>query len=144
MTDFSTSDQTYYFVVEGDMRQSPSRLYQAWTHGFEEWFAAPGSLQMRADVGEPFYFETEFEGMRHPHYGRFLRLVPDRLVEITWVTGERGTEGAETIVKVEFTPKGSGSHVHLEHKGFTTHEAARQHEKAWPLVFKQQEERLRE
>lgn len=141
---FRSSDQTYQFAVERDMRQPPSRLYQAWTTGFDTWFAAPGSVRMRADAGEPFYFETAFEGRRHPHYGRFLRLVPDRLVEMTWVTGNRGTEGAETIVTVEFASRGSGSHVRLEHKGFTTEHAARQHEEAWPSVLSQQEEKLAE
>jgi uncharacterized protein YndB with AHSA1/START domain len=67
------SRRQHGFVVQRDMRQPPARLYQAWTQGFEEWFAAPGSVRMRADVGEAYFFETDFEDKRQPHYGRLLR-----------------------------------------------------------------------
>jgi uncharacterized protein YndB with AHSA1/START domain len=132
------------FTVERDMAQPPARLYRAWTEGFDQWFAAPGTVRMRAEVDTPFYFETDFQSKRHPHYGRFLRLVPDRLVEMSWVTGAGGTEGAETVVAVAFEPNGAGTHVRLEHKGFASEASARQHEEAWPVVLREQEKRLME
>jgi uncharacterized protein YndB with AHSA1/START domain len=43
-------------TVEREMRASPSNVYQAWTEGFDTWFARPGVIRMRAEVEEPFYF----------------------------------------------------------------------------------------
>jgi uncharacterized protein YndB with AHSA1/START domain len=118
-------------------------LYRAWTEQFDVWFAAPGSVRMRPDVGEPFFFETEFHGTRHPHYGRFLRLVPGRLVELTWVTGAGGTEGAETVVTVELTPDDTDrTSLELTHAGFITDQQRDRHRDSWPLVLDQMQLRL--
>ncbi|GAB2450877.1 uncharacterized protein YndB with AHSA1/START domain [Conyzicola lurida] len=116
------------------MAASPGVLFIALTEGFDTWFAAPGKIVMRPREGEPFVFQTLHEGRFHSHYGRFVKLIPDRLVEMTWVTGDPGTRGAETLVSFDLRPAEPGTALRLVHSGFEDAESVARHESAWETV----------
>lgn len=119
----------------------PALVYRAVTVDWHPWLADATSLQLRADAGAPFYFEgfghDAAEGTaptvthRMPHYGRFLALIPDQLVAMTWVSGPDGTAGHETVVTIQLEAHGRATRLSLTHEGFATETAREQHRRRW-------------
>jgi len=120
------------------MNAAPDRVYAAWTRNLDSWFAQAGTLYLVPEAGQPYFFYNRDEWGRHPHYGRFLKLEENRLIEMTWMTGNgtvEGTQGAETILRIALTPKGTATNLHLTHAGFATKQALIGHRENWPLAL---------
>jgi uncharacterized protein YndB with AHSA1/START domain len=133
--DRAKDEGTHSFTVERVMQATADAIFRAWTEEFDTWFAAPGSIVMRASVGEPYWFEVIHEGARHPHYGRYLALQPGRLIEQTWVIGRNGTDGAETVVRLDLTEEEAGTRLRLAHRGFFDAGASARAAQSWPHIL---------
>lgn len=129
-------DRPFGLVVERSVEAVPAVLFDAWTTGFDRWFAEPGALVLTPQVNAPYFFETTHAGRRHPHYGRFLQVERDRLLRLTWVN-EAGTRGHETVLTVSLTPAGDETALRLEHRGFPDAPTRDHHEQAWQELLDQ-------
>ncbi len=126
-------------TCEHTVNAKPEEVYAAWTKRFDTWFAQAGTLAMVPEPGRPYFFYNRNEWGRHPHYGRFLDVKENQLIEMTWMTGNgtaEGTEGAETVLRIELVPKGWATEVRLTHSGFVSEKSRDGHKegRCLPLV----------
>ena len=125
-------------TCECTVNAAPGAVFAAWTERFDSWFAQPGTLAMVPEPGRPYFFYNRDEWGRHPHYGRFLDVVQDELIEMTWITGNGdavGTEGAETVLRIELAAKAGATEIRLTHSGFASEESCKGHRDNWPLAL---------
>ena len=128
-------------ILEIQMKADSASIYDAWTRDFDLWFAEPCELIMTPEVNRPFFFNNRHEWGRHAHYGRFLKLEKNKMIELTWLT-EKGTHGAETVIRVDLTPRDGGTNSRMTHSGFEGKAAAKGHKGNWPAALKELDQKL--
>lgn len=139
------STRPLHMTCEYTVNAKPNEVYAAWTKRFDLWFAQAGTVSMIPEEGRPYFFYNRDEWGRHPHYGRFLDLKENRLIEMTWMTGNgtaEGTAGAETILRIELTPEAAATKLRLTHSGFISEESCTAHKENWPLALQELDEAL--
>lgn len=140
LVDISSRPQS--MTIERQMKADAASIYQAFSENWDLWFAQPGECMMKPQIDSPYFFKTKTEWGGHPHHGRFVELEPNKLVVMTWVTGKGGTDGAETVIRVELTPNKEGTMMRFTHSGFETQESCQGHIDNWPEAFDGLEEAL--
>lgn len=114
---------------------SPERVFRAWTDpaSLKAWLAEGGDVVADPRPGGLFYLGMQHSGAIRPHYGRYLRVEGPRLLEFTWVSEH--TQGKESVVTLEFTPRGSRTELRLTHEGLPDERMALAHTEGWSFFL---------
>lgn len=114
---------------------SPERVFRAWTDpaSLKTWLAEGGDVVVDPRPGGLFYLGMQHSGAIRPHYGRYLRVEGPRLLEFTWVSEH--TQGKESVVTLEFTPRGSRTELRLTHEGLPDERMALAHTEGWSFFL---------
>lgn len=131
-----------HLILEKQMKANAADLYKAWTEDFDLWFAQPGELIMVPEIDKPFFFYNRHDWGRHAHYGRFIKLEKNRHIEMTWLTGDGGTFGAETVITIELIPQDQDTIMYMTHSGFNDEKAAKAHKENWPIALDELDQKL--
>lgn len=121
---------------------SPERVFRAWTDpaSAKAWLAEGGDVVMDPQPDGLFYFGMMHRGIPRPHYGRYLRVENPRLLEFTWVSEH--TRGKESVVTIEFKPRGNQTELSLTHEGLPDEDMAMAHTQGWTFFLDTLAERM--
>ncbi len=123
---------------------SAERVFAAWTDpaSVRAWLAGGQNASVDARVDGLFYIEMPWQERIYPHYGRYLLVEKPRLLEFTWVS--EGTQGKESVVTIELTPRGKQTELVLTHAGLPTEALADDHRGGWIQFLESLVERLKQ
>jgi uncharacterized protein YndB with AHSA1/START domain len=129
-------------TVPRTIQASAERVFRAWTDPdvARRWLSNGGDLVLQPHVGGLYFLDMVYGEHTYPHYGRYLRVEPQRLLEFTWMS--QGTLGKESLVRVEFEPLAAGTRVTLTHVGLPDEKLRDDHESGWKELLAWLEERL--
>lgn len=113
------------------------RVFQAWTdpEQVKKWFGPKGCTCPEAEldlrVGGRYRFVLEEPDGRHIVTGEYVEIsAPERLV-FTWKWEHSPKDSPETLVTVEFLPKGDGTEMVLTHERFPAEDLRDLHDQGW-------------
>ncbi len=129
-------------TVPRTIKASPERVFRAWTdpEKARPWLSNGGDLVLQPHRGGLFYLDMIYGDHTYPHYGRYLQVEANRLLEFTWMS--QGTLGMESIVRVDFEAADGGTRVTLTHSGLPDEKNRADHEGGWKELLEWLEGRI--
>lgn len=135
----SDEKNTLELRIERTIQASPEEVYKSWMNSKVKgtpWHAAD-KLIISFKKDGLFYCLANAT----PHYGRFTRIEPSRLVQHTWISPY--TEGRESVVTVSFKKIGGDTRFVLVHSDLPNSAKGRAHEAGWAHVIEEFPNRFR-
>jgi len=119
--------------LERRIEAPPDQVFDAWLDPACEaspWHGAkPGWLQ--AEVDGLFYRKhlSKAGDMELAHYGRFTEVTRPARLQYTWIS--QHTRGLESLVTLDFLPRGTATQIVLVHENLPDDEKGRMHDGGW-------------
>lgn len=125
--------KTMSVKVERTIQASPADVFDAWLDPDSKgspWNGADKAIVQPVPDGLFYRAHQAKEGdYGLAHYGRFLAIEHPRRLQYTWVS--QHTRGLESVVTMDFEPRGEATHVVLVHENLPDDEKGRMHEQGW-------------
>ncbi|HXY32554.1 MAG TPA: SRPBCC domain-containing protein [Gemmatimonadaceae bacterium] len=139
MASTAQKPSTHRLQVRRTFSAPPERLFRAWTTAAElkKWHA-PRDLgvslaEVDLKVGGRYRIHMrQPDGAEHRVSGIYRVIDPPRKLAYTW---QWDGDAEETLVTLEFLPKGTGTELVLTHEGFATDEKRTSHEHGWTSIL---------
>ena len=119
---------THAIHIERTFSATPERVFRYWvdSQGMRIWFAPKGYtiLSARVDARPGGSWDIRFRSDAHPdqvydEFGTFREVIAPTRVVFTLTQRDRyGSAGPETIVTVELSDTGRGTHMRFTQEGF--------------------------
>jgi uncharacterized protein YndB with AHSA1/START domain len=108
-TNTETANDTLSVVIERDIPHAPEKIWRALTepHLLQEWLM---NNDFKPIVGQHFRFTADWGSVDC----QVLALEPNKTLSYTW-----RAFGSGTVVTFSLTPTATGTHLRMEHAGFS-------------------------
>ncbi len=135
----TTDTPTIQLEVRRVFAAPPEQVFDAWTTPEElKRFHAPGSLtctvaEVDARVGGRLRIVMQkADGTEHRATGIYRTVDRPRTLSLTWRWDH---DPLETLITIEFRPKGTGTELVFTHVGFDTVESRDSHRSGWTGIL---------
>lgn len=119
---------------------APDVVFEAWTKPeiLAQWFVAgaavrPDAVELDVRVGGTYRIAMRNGDAVFEHWGTYVAVEPPHRLAFTW--SHEGMGDAETLVTIDFKPKGARTELVLTHEHLPSQDFANRHEAGWSNVL---------
>jgi uncharacterized protein YndB with AHSA1/START domain len=137
-----TKTDTSTLEMHKTVKASIERVYKAWTEPEQmtKWFGCTGTTQVLVSqdlrVGGEYRISCQgCEGELVAMYGVFQEIKPNQKLVYTWNNTSQEYPAKDTVVSIEFIPRGDETEIVLKHAKFAMPVSVEGHTMGWTTAL---------